>query len=350
MQSKQLKNFLMTNPERIHRLLSTAGFHKITQRCNEIRCALPTMDNPTGVMIKLNEALYTALFELGYTGDLFGALEVVLQKEFKEVMSYIHSLFGIATSDKGDVFTDPLKELRQLSGMNLSNSTSQNRLYDESFLNRFVLGVPKPLLEEGISPSVIREFKIGYDPEQSRIIFPHFDWEHDRKLVGVKGRVTEDSEVIKELGIPKYWNYIDGYRKSLNLYGFYLAKKQLSNTRKLIIFESEKSVLKEFTYEKGYGSSVALGGHSISSRQVDFILKHTPTDCEIILAFDKDVMTKPEEGEEYIKNEAIKFRPFRRVSYILDTHSLLGEKDSPIDKNYKTWKYLLKWRRKIALN
>lgn len=209
MQSKQLKNFLMTNPERIHRLLSTAGFHKITQRGNEIRCALPTMDNPTGVMIKLNETLYTALFELGYTGDLFGALEVVLQKEFKEVMSYIHSLFGIATSDRGNVFTDPLKELRQLSGMNLSNSTSQNRLYDESFLNRFVLGVPKPLLEEGVSPNVIREFKVGYDPEQSRIIFPHFDWEHDRKLVGVKGRITEDSEVIKELGIPKYWNKID---------------------------------------------------------------------------------------------------------------------------------------------
>ena len=106
-------------------------------------------------------------------------------------------------------------------------------------------------------------------------------------------------------------------------------------------------MLKEYTSKQGEGCSVALGGHSISKQQVDFILKSTPINCEIVLAFDKDVMTKEFEGEDYIRAEAQKFSPFRSVSYIWDKYDLLGEKDSPVDRGVKIWKYLLKWREKF---
>ena len=99
---------------------------------------------------------------------------------------------------------------------------------------------------------------------------------------------------------------------------------------------------------RGDGVSVALGGHSISEQQVDFILRKLPANGEVIIAFDHDVMTKEQEGEEYILNQAKKFSPFRKTSYIFDSYNILGEKDSPIDKGKVIWDHLLKWRKFLS--
>lgn len=346
MRASELKKYLVSNIDKIHTVLENTGFHDITERNGEIRCALPNMDNPTGVMIKLDESMYTSLFEIGYNGDFFGALEKVMDSDFKEVMDYIHNLLGLSRNGDGSTY-DPLKELKMLQKGSHIDSEKSNNLYDSSYLNRFVSGIPASLIEEGISPQVIRKFNICVEPFRERIIFPHYDWIHNDKIVGIKGRTTQDLETMKLLNTPKYWNYIKGYRQNANLYGFNITKNNLNQSNMLIIFEAEKSVLKEYTYKQGKGCSVALGGHSISKPQVDFILKHTPINCEIVLAFDKDVMTKEIEGEDYIRAEAQKFSPFRSVSYIWDKYNLLGEKDSPVDRGVKIWKHLLKWRKKL---
>lgn len=345
MRSVELKKYLIANTDKIHIVLENVGFHDISERHGEIRCALPDMENPTGVMIKLDDSMYTSLFEIGYNGDFFGALEKVMDYSFVEVMDYIHSLLGLSQENDSLEIYDPLRELKALQSGGNSYSNEENKLYDRSYLNRFVSGVPATLVEEGISPQIIKKFDVRIEPLRERIIFPHFDWVQTDKIVGVKGRTTQDSYTMKALNTPKYWNYIKGYRQSNNLYGFNLTKDNLEDKKMLIVFEAEKSVLKEYTYEKGRGSSVALGGHSISRAQVEFILKNTPIDCEIVLAFDKDVMTKDIEGEGYIKSEAQKFRPFRNVSYVWDKFNLLKEKDSPVDKGNKVWEYLLKWRK-----
>lgn len=56
-------------------------------------------------------------------------------------------------------------------------------------------------------------------------------------------------------------------------------------------------------------------------------------------------MSKENEDADFIEKQARKFSQFRRTSYVWDTHDLLDEKDSPIDKGYKVWNYLLKWKR-----
>ena len=347
MRAKELKGYILENRDRLYTVLKNAGFHDFKESNEEIRCALPNMSNATGVMVKLNESLHTALFELGYSGDLFGALGVVMKTDFRDVMSYIETLLGIP--NQGAVhFEDPLRELRALSHATpYSGEGAGNKLYDASFMNRFVPGVHHSIIEEGISPQVARQFDIRFDPFRDRIVFPHFDWAHTDKIVGVQGRTTQSAEEMGILGTAKYWNYIKHFRKNANLYGFNNLHGRLDKTKMLIIFEGEKSVLKEYTFSGGQGTSVALGGHSISPRQVEFILAHTPAHCEIVLAFDKDVMAKDTEGEEYIRSEAKKFVPFKKVSYIFDKYNLLGGKDSPIDKGYKVWKYLLKWRKEF---
>lgn len=345
MKAKELKEYILADSDRLYIILRNAGFHDFRERSEEIRCALPNYTNPTGVMIKLNSSMNTSLFELGYSGDLFGALGVVLDKTFNEVMSYIHSLLGLSKSYDKNQF-DPLATLKSLSRATKSpREIKSNTLYDKNILNKFVHGIHASIIEEGIAPNIARRFDIMYDPHLERVIFPHYDWEDFSKIVGIQGRTILTKAELELTGTPKYWNYIKHYRKMLNLYGYNQACQNIQNKKRIVLFEAEKSVLKEFTLNRGNGVSVALGGHSISDQQVDFILRKLPVDGEVIIAFDHDVMTKKEEGEDYIQDQAKKFSSFRKVSYIFDEYGILGEKDSPIDNGKKRWEHLLKWRK-----
>lgn len=349
LQAKELKEYILADTERLYIILRNAGFHDFRERAEEIRCALPNYTNPTGVMIKLNNSLNTSLFELGYSGDIFGALGVVLEKQFYEVMSYIHGLLGLSSKHVANSF-DPLATLKKLSKTTTTQHRriTNNKLYDKGVLNKFVNGIHASVIEEGISPEIARRFDVMYDPHLDRVIFPHYDWNEFDKVVGVQGRSTMSKAELELTGTPKYLNYIKDYFKLLNLYGYNQAHQNINDHKRIILFEAEKSVLKEFTLSRGDGVSVALGGHSISEQQVDFILRKLPVDGEVIIAFDHDVMTKEQEGEEYILNQAKKFSPFRKTSYIFDSYNILGEKDSPIDKGKVIWDHLLKWRKIIS--
>lgn len=347
MQAKELKQFLLADKDRIIEVMAKAGFHDFRSQTNELRCALPDGTNPTGVMVKYDDTLYTAMFEISYTGDLFGALAKVLNFGFSDVMLFIHGLFGLANENNNIGMIDPLSDLKKLANGTYYRNQEPNKLYSPSIMDKYIHTIHHSILEEGIVPRVAYHFGIAYDPYKDRILFPHYDWVHTNKIVGIKGRTTQTAEEMAITGTPKYWNYITGYKKTQNLYGYNIAKDNLDACKMLILFEGEKSVLKQFSYEQGKGCSVALGGHAISENQVEFILKHVPNDCEIVLAFDKDVMTNESEGEPYIKEQVKRFLPFRKASYIYDKYNLLGEKDSPIDKGYKIWRYLLKWRLKV---
>lgn len=345
--SNELKEYLLEDIERIDVVLENAGFHDIQHLDGEIRCALPGRNNSSAVSIKLNSNLSTAMYSINYYGDLFGAIGKILDMNFKESLTYVSSLFGLSSNDRYVASINPLDDLLAFASNKNKNNFKKNEQFNKKILQQFVDLPHKNLLYEGISPSVCRQFHVCFDPEKSRIIFPHFDWENYNKIVGIKGRTTFNKDIIEDLNIPKYWNYIKGYKKTHNLYGFNLSRDNLEKSKMIILFEAEKSVLKQFTMTSGEGYSVALGGHSISEEQVEFILKNTPGDCEVVLAFDKDVITDPDFGEEGFKKIADKFKPFRKVSYICDKYNVLGEKDSPIDKGLKIWNVLLKFRKKL---
>lgn len=355
MEAKELKEYIFEDEDRLLKVLETVGFHDIWRSsAREIRCAVPEGENRTAVSIRLEPELFTTIYSPSnnYSGDILGAIQEVRGEGFRDVMLYIHAILGLSSNGKRSQKIDPLAKLKMLAGgKRKKRSSKENVMHDKSYLDRFVMLLHKNVIEEGISPKVAKMFNVCYDPEQSRIIFPHYDWIQCDKIVGIKGRTTYSSDIAKDLDIPKYWNYINGYQKTNNLYGFNLSKENLEESKMLILFEAEKSVMKQFTFERGKGFSVALGGHTISDEQVAFILKHTPADCEIVIAFDKDVMIDFEkengekyDGEEYLKEEAKKFSSFRNSSYIFDKHDILEEKSAPIDEGYKKWCYLLKWR------
>ena len=348
---KEFKEYLLKDSDRVIKILEDIGFHDLWyEKEDTIRGALPEHSNNTSLRVILNENLSSTMFSLDFNGDLIGVIQRIKDWNFHIAFAYAKSLFGIGNASNIGQITDLISEYKQMARDGMKTPSKTNKTYNSDYLNRFISLPHKSLIEEGISPEVIKQFNICYDPERDRIIFPHYDWNNEDNIVGVQGRTVLDSETAKLLGIPKYWNYIDGFSKSNNLYGFQEAKKYMEEKGKLILFEGEKSVLKHFTLNRGKGYSVALGNHSLSRIQRDFIIRNTPVDCEIIIAFDEDVMFGENGGEEYLKKVADMFAQFRKVSYIKPPINVYQPKQSPIDsfgKRNAVWRYSMKTRNKV---
>ena len=356
--AKELKEYINQDTQRIFKILEGGGCHHLwnNDSNDEIRGAVPDGDNKTALVVKRGKQLFTTIYDPSYnfTGDIIGAVQKLKHLSFRDTIVLIHSYLGLSISaTTSKKHKDPLELLKPfVHGRHGSCITNKrNKLYGEHKLNRFIPSLHKNIIEEGISPKVAHTFRVCYDPEKSRIIFPHYDWIEYDKIVGIKGRTTLDGDVAKELNVPKYWNYIKGYQKTLNLYGYNFSKENIDKTKMIILFEAEKSVMKQFTFTRGKGFSVALGGHSISDEQVRFILSHTANDVEVVFAYDKDVQINTELdtgekyiGRDYLKSQCKKFMGLRKTSYIYDKYDLLAEKSSPIDETIKKWNYLLKWR------
>lgn len=358
MNAKELKNYINQNKDYIYKILEAVGCHSLWENdsSDEIRGAVPNEDNKTALVVKKGEQLFTTIYDPAYdfSGDIIGAVQKLKGIDFKDAMLLIHSYLGLSMSGTmSKKRKDPLRLLRTLAQNthNRNRKIKRNILYDKNKLDEFIPALHKQIIEEGIAPNVARKFNVQYDPKKGRIIFPHYDWIEKDKIVGIKGRTTLNSEIAKELDVPKYWNYIKGYQKTLNLYGYNLSAENIDKNKMLILFEAEKSVMKQFTLTRGEGYSVALGGHSISDEQVKFILQHTKDDVEVVFAYDKDVQIDSNLqngdkyiGKDYIKSECARFMGLRKVSFIYDKHNLLAAKSSPVDEGIKKWTYLLKWR------
>lgn len=354
MDAKELKIYLLEDPERVETVLEHYDYSMFWRSGDEIRCAPPNSENKTACSVRLTEELYSSLYtNEGFHGDIYGMISKTSKESFSNVIKTIKAMFGIASTGKfvkkQDLFSNVNKYLRKGS----RSDTFENVKHDATILNKFVDLPHSSFLKEGIAPEVLKTFRVGYDPLKDRITIPHFDWEEHDKIVGISGRTTLSAEDSKLLNVPKYWHYIKGFMKTHNFYGWNQACKFVNEEKKLIIFEAEKSVLKQVTRDLDRRCfSVSVGGHTISEAQVNFILTHTDPDTEIIIAFDKDVMDMTDDlgneiGEQFLKDICMQIKPYRKTSYIWDGFGLLEGTDSPIDRNVKIWRALLKYRRQL---
>lgn len=354
MDARELKLHLLEEPSRIEDVLEHYGFSMFWKSGDEIRCAPPESENRTACSVRLGEELYASLYSMeGFNGDIYGLIEKVSKDSFSNILKTIKEMMGITSTGtyqkKLDLFSNVNKYLRKGN----ESDDLKNKTSDITILNKFIHLPHESFLREGIAPDVLSMFKVCYDPERDRIVIPHFDWNEHERIAGMAGRTTLTSLESKELNVPKYWHYLKGYLKTHNLFGWNHASKNVDDKGMLIIFESEKSVLKQVTREINRECySVSVGGHTVSESQINHIIKYTHPGTEIVLAFDKDVMTMKDDegneiGEAFIREIGERILPYRRVSYIWDGFGLLGEKDSPIDKSVKEWKVLLKYRREV---
>lgn len=344
MDIKEMKRFLVRDTRRIETLLGYFSFHSFNYpEHDHMRCALPKADNSSSVLINLDENLYGIVFSRGnFKSDIFGIIAEFANRDIKDVFSVTRVLFNLPGYKSQNTRIDILKDIRMYQNNKKKNKYIENKKYNKNdVLSKYIRLPHASIIEEGIAPKVCKLYELAYDPQSNRMVFPHTDWKDHDSIVGLQARTTIDHDTAKLLGIPKYLNLINGYKKEYNLYGYSVNKEAINENEMIILFEGEKSVLKLATFNYSNPSPcVAVGGHFLSLEQIKFIANNTPFNTEVVFAFDNDVM---KDKVEFIQLESMmkKMNMFRKTSYIKDKYNLLSEKDSPVDKGLDVWNYLL---------
>lgn len=319
--SSQIKEKLINDTEKLIDILDKSGFEKIKIINNQIRCAYEESSNPTSVCISLDN-MFCTIFSKNLTGDIFTLLEWKLNKNFKDVIRYV------STFIEDEEIIDEIKPKKLLFNgffKQFIGYEQYEQIYNESVLKEYKSIPNIRFLSDNISCSTQRKFEIGYDYKTHRITIP---WRSiDGNLVGVSSRNNDDCS-----DAPKYLA-LKSFKKSNHLYGMFQNYNEIVSKRKIIIVESEKSVLQ--AYDMDIKNMVAVGCHSISENQINLLKFNVDM---VTIMFDKDV------AEDEVKEQCkkIKDKLGIKVYYCIDSKDLLNEKESVTDRGINIFMELCK--------
>ncbi|MGN0992839.1 MAG: hypothetical protein ACI4PE_02850 [Bacilli bacterium] len=131
------------------------------------------------------------------------------------------------------------------------------------------------------------------------------------------------------------------------MYNLNNSKDNIKKTKKVIIFEGEKSPL---LYSSYFGENnditVACCGSSLSSYQINLLLDLQVE--EVIIAFDKQFKELNDKEHlgwiKKLKDIDKKYSSLVKISFIFDKWNLLQYKDAPIDEGKEIFLELFKRR------
>lgn len=224
---------------------------------------------------------------------------------------------------------------------------------DGSILNYFENDVfYNGWIDEGISIETMHFFGIRWYELEKHIIIPHYNINNE--LVGIRRRSLQEKDKNNKYMPEKIEGIEYGHSLNLNLYGLNKHIKGILKTKKVVIAESEKSVMLAHEYYGDDAFVVATCGFNISNWHRDILL--TLGVEEVMLAFDKDFLLQDfedcaEDNEEYQKflryikriySLAHKFAAYCRVYVLWDDMGLLEKKMSPFDAGKETLEILMK--------
>lgn len=336
MTSKELKLYVYEN-DKIQDVLEGIGMHSVVVRPSYATCGFNDGDNPVACTVYNSQYLtiksYTREIEnsSGLYPDIIDLVKFVLNlKTPYDAMNEIMKLCGLYSKISGaeKKEKDGTEVFRRFNKKN-KNKELYGDIFDRSILEPYDR---KPHIElmtkDWISPKFAEMYDIVFDHDSNRIIFPHFKWDNHNEILALVGRTVNPA--YKELRIPKYLTVVGvGYKKENNIYGLSLNMERIKECKKVIIFEAEKSVVK--AHQCGFGYGVAIGCHTLSIQQIKILVALGVE--EVIIAFDKDVPL------DKLKKYCDILSSYVKVTIIYDLYDILKEKDSPIDKGLKTFKW-----------
>ena len=332
----ELKEYIYSE-NKIQYILEQLGCHNVRYNDNKeyFSASQPDGDNPMGVCIRNNEYLNYRSFSRGVdyedNQDLISLVEYIKKINFIDSVKYLHKILDLPFEFKKqtekpkkkynplEVFTKVLRSGRRV--INVDNI----KVLEDKILNDYVPLLHYSWVKEGITERTRKKFGICYSYRYKRIIIPIRYWATG-ELVATNARTTVEN--WEEFNIKKYI-LTNGYNKQLNLYGLYENYDAIQKAGYVVVYESEKSVLKRSSLLDDTG--VALSGHTLSDEQIRILIG---LNVEVIIAFDNDISI------EETRHACEKFKNIRKVSYIHDFMGLLGSKDSPADARDKDYRFL----------
>lgn len=225
------------------------------------------------------------------------------------------------------------------------------KTHDPRVLSCFIKHHTPEWLKEGITHDTHDYFRVGFSIANNSISIPHFDY--NGALVGIRGRRMDFKD---HSGIAKYAPLtVEGklyaHPLSLNLYGIWENREGIAKSRRVIIFEGEKSVMKHRVMYGKDSNAVACCGSNINIVQIRLLSMNFAIQ-EIIVAFDKEYTSYPSDVAtryfEKLYGLSQKYNNYANISFIFDTNNLLEEKDAPVDKGQAVFEQLFNARINIT--
>lgn len=331
----QVKELLYNKAESVEKVLKKVGCGKIRHLTlnNEIRCAIDDEPDSNGnsVRVKL-DTLYVVSFSdrFQFRGDIIGFIKEKRKCTIGDSLRLICEAIGVP-------YKHGRNETKQIKlpfgGYYKSCKPQHEYSYDE--MNTYaedilddLLNIPnKMFLTDGISLETQKIFNIRYDLNSNRIIIP---WRNPNgEIVALVGRWNGEDYNDHN---PKYKPIlpVNGFQKSLLLFGYSENYNYLYNADVIYVFESEKSVLK--MHSMGFYNAVAIGSHNLTLYQANLIKSLYPK--HIVIAYDEDI-----KDTDFLKKQCqmLKYNIGfyqSKVGYIFDKNNIylpLGSKNSPCD-------------------
>ncbi|WP_099301926.1 hypothetical protein [Bacillus sp. Marseille-P3800] len=297
----------------------------------------------------------------GISSDIYGIVKSAKEASgyeysFPEAVSYVSSITGKTFhSNKEKKISNNSNDATWLSKFRKKPVNTKLTVYDEIHLRRFLPYPHETWIEEEISYKTQKLFEVGYYMQEDKITIPQRDV--DGNLVGIRGRAMKQEDI--DNGRKYMPIIINGEELSLPsnmyLYGLNITGKAIKKYKRAVIYESEKSVQRDYTYYGDRSCAVAVSGGNISKWHVQMLVKIGVE--EVIIAFDRerqDVLnedSKAERNKKELANQrnrrklrklAERFATYCNVCIVYDTDGLIELKDAPIDKGQSILEELMR--------
>lgn len=281
--------------------------------------------------------------------DSFNIVELVIRANRTKgrVVTWYKALRYIAQITNHMITSDnEVKEERQrindFEWINRLKSVQKNRRdvptlseINENILDVFYYAPHVDWLRDNISREALSRYEIGYYGLTNQIIIPHRD--KNNRLIGIRGRYLDDEDIDK-IGkyIPLQMNgKFLAHQLGSNFYGINVTQDKIKTIKKVMIVESEKGCLQNYSYFGDDSFVIATCGSNITLTQQKILLQYLKCE-EIILAFDREYKDPHSFEAELYYNKLVKkvanIVPYCKVCFLLDNKERLDYKDSPTDR------------------
>ena len=283
----------------------------------------------------------------GFSGDTISLVQHVKHFDFNQAVAYICSTLHLQVGQvEQNKQLDNWAELRRFLP-DAEPEPDKLTIYDPAVLSLFDHLYPQDWLDYGITKDILDKFGVGWYARQACISIPVV---FNGQLVGVRGRYTREQDVAK--GKYRPICTLDGQVLKLAtsevLYGYDQNRATIEKSRQVVLFESEKSVLKAPQYN--LHNTLAVFGSNISKRHIQLLLELGVN--EVVLGFDSDYKQIGDEEFRFfvtkMKKLATKLRPFFSITILYNNQGYNGYKFSPMDFTRKQFDKLWTSRVKIS--
>lgn len=299
--------------------------------------------------------LFHCFTECSSTFDIFNLLQKMYELRGQEI-NVVQAVAlcnldtnGIQPDDESYYIKDDLRYMETMnSAAKLADvAPVEIKTYDKSVLRHYSFDYAglMPWIEEGIGIESLQKFNIKYDTYNQAIVIPNFNY--DGELIGIRERFFREKDIARGKYRPLLYNGIlYNHPTGRTFYGIFENHKTIERKHMAIIWEGEKSVLKQNTLF-GADSNVGLAtlGQNITKDHIQALIKMDVRD--VILAYDtdyEDYKQLDEVEQKYLQKGKI-LSQFFNVSILMDYDFLLPYKSSPIDGGKEIFEKILAERR-----